>query len=191
MATPADLTRISRAPVLTRRRIILALAIALVADGLQLVTGPLGWVFGDQIIDVIAMALTMWALGFHWLLLPTFVAELIPIVDMLPTWTACVIAVIALRKRAERARVRETNEPRNVPPASGAALLGECRSCKELYSGPLMNAAILTSMAKLENRNNPANKTAAVLLLRIHPKSAKAKKTIPAKIPQTSPNHGL
>ena len=103
MATPVLLTRISRAPVLTRRRIIFALAIAVVADGLQLVTGPFGWAFGDQIIDVISMVLTMWALGFHWLLLPTFVAELVPIVDMLPTWTACTIAVIALRKRAERA----------------------------------------------------------------------------------------
>ncbi len=49
------------------------------------------------------MVLTMWALGFHWLLLPTFALELVPALDDLPTWTACVIAVIALRKRAERA----------------------------------------------------------------------------------------
>ncbi|HXC99478.1 MAG TPA: hypothetical protein VN048_09065 [Verrucomicrobiae bacterium] len=116
MAIPTQLTRITRAPILTRRRIVLALMVAVLADGLQFVMGPLGWAFGDQAIDVIAMALTIWALGFHLLLLPTFVVELIPIADMLPTWTACVIAVIALRKRAERAREKETIELRNVPP---------------------------------------------------------------------------
>jgi hypothetical protein len=34
-------------------------------------------------------------------LLPTFAVEFIPVVDMLPTWTACVVAVIALRKRQQ------------------------------------------------------------------------------------------
>lgn len=88
--------------VLTRTRIIFAIAVAVIADGIQLVLGPVGWVFGDP-IDAIAMVLTMWALGFHLLLLPTFVLKLVPVVDDLPTWTACVIAVIVLRKRAERA----------------------------------------------------------------------------------------
>ncbi len=103
METPGKLTRLIRVPVLTRRRIIFALAVAIAADGLQLILGPFGWVFGDQIIDVIAMALTVWALGFHVLLLPTFVMELIPVLNELPTWTACVIAVIVLRKKAQRA----------------------------------------------------------------------------------------
>jgi hypothetical protein len=102
MAAPVESIRPSRAPVLTRRRIVLALFIAVTADGLQFVTGPFGWVFADQAIDVIAMLLTIWALGFHWLLLPTFALELVPGLDDLPTWTACVIAVIALRKRAQR-----------------------------------------------------------------------------------------
>lgn len=101
--TTGKLTRITRPPYLTRGRIIFALAAAVVADGLQFLTGPLGWVGLDQVIDVIAMVLTMWALGFHWLLLPTFALELVPVLDDLPTWTACVIAVIALRKRAQRA----------------------------------------------------------------------------------------
>jgi len=65
--------------------------------------GPLGWAPVDQVIDLIAFVLTAWALGFHLLLLPTFIAEFFPVVDMLPTWTACVIAVIALRKREQRA----------------------------------------------------------------------------------------
>jgi hypothetical protein len=86
-------------PALTRWRMGLALAVALTADGLQLLLGPIGWAFSDEVIDVVAMALTSGLIGFHVLLLPTFVLELIPVVGMLPTWTACVIAVIALRKR--------------------------------------------------------------------------------------------
>jgi hypothetical protein len=91
-----------RAPKLTRTRIVLAVAVAVTADSLQFFLGPLGWAFPDQAIDLLAMLLTAWAIGFHLLLLPTFVAELFPVVDMLPTWTACVIAVIALRKREQR-----------------------------------------------------------------------------------------
>ena len=47
MAIPVELSRLSRAPILTLRRIIFALAVAVVADGLQFVTGPFGWAFGD------------------------------------------------------------------------------------------------------------------------------------------------
>jgi hypothetical protein len=103
MKPPDKLSRIFRAPKLTRTRIVLALAVAVAADGLQFFSGPLGWAFLDQAIDFMAMLLTAWAIGFHLLLLPTFVAELIPVVDMLPTWTACVVAVIVLRKREQRA----------------------------------------------------------------------------------------
>lgn len=93
--------RLFRVPRLTRTRIILALAIALVADALQFLLGPLP--FADQAIDIVAMALTSRVIGFHWLLLPTFAVEFVPLLDELPTWTACVVAVIALRKREQRA----------------------------------------------------------------------------------------
>ena len=102
MKLPDRLNRMFRAPKLTRTRIILALAVAVFADGLQLLLGALGWVFVDQTIDCVAMALTSWAIGFHWLLLPAFVTELIPVLDELPTWTACTIAVIAFRRREQR-----------------------------------------------------------------------------------------
>jgi hypothetical protein len=87
---------------LSRLRIFLALAVAIGADGLQLLLNAVGWLGPDQFIDCVAMVLTMWLLGFHVLLLPTFAIELIPLVDDFPTWTACVIAVVALRKRAEK-----------------------------------------------------------------------------------------
>jgi hypothetical protein len=47
-------------------------------------------------------------IGFHPLLLPTFVLELIPVADLLPTWTGCVAVVIALRRRF---RVAESSRP--------------------------------------------------------------------------------
>lgn len=103
MRLPDRVNRLAPAPALTRTRIILAVAAALLADGLQLALGPAGWVLGDQVIDAAAMLLTIWLVGFHWLLLPSFVLELVPVADDLPTWTACVVAVIILRKRQQRA----------------------------------------------------------------------------------------
>lgn len=92
-----------RAKPLTRARIGWAIAIAVIADGVQFMAGPLGWVGFDQAVDVVAMIVTSLVLGFHPLLLPTFVVELVPLVDMLPTWTGCVGAVIFLRKRSHAA----------------------------------------------------------------------------------------
>ena len=108
MKLPDRLNRMFRAPKLTRTRIILALAVAVFADGLQLLLGPLGWAFADQAIDCVAMILVSRIIGFHILLLPTFIVELVPVLEDLPTWTACTAAVIALRKR-------EQNHP---PPAA-------------------------------------------------------------------------
>ena len=102
MKLPGKLGRLFRVPWLTGGRIAFALAVAVVADSVQFLLGPFGWAFVDPAIDVIAMILTTWMLGFHMLLLPTFVIELIPLADMFPTWTACVVAVIVLRKRAQR-----------------------------------------------------------------------------------------
>ena len=103
MPLPEKFHRRFHAPPLTRVRIAVALAVAVIADGLQFFLGPFGWAGFDQAIDVVAMVLTSWMIGFHWLLLPTFIVEFIPLTDMLPTWTACTIAVMALRKREQRA----------------------------------------------------------------------------------------
>ena len=86
---------------LTRWRMALAVIVALTADGLQ--AGVLGAPPFAEIVDVVAMVLESWLIGFHILLLPTFLLELVPVVDALPTWTACTVTVIILRKRNERA----------------------------------------------------------------------------------------
>jgi hypothetical protein len=88
-------------PPLTRQRIALAFAIGVATDALQFVSGPLGWLFADEVLDVAAMALTWRVLGFHPLLLPTFALEFLPVADLLPTWTGCVAIVVALRRREE------------------------------------------------------------------------------------------
>ena len=87
---------------LTRSQIRLAYGIAVATDVLQFVSGPLGWVGLDEILDVVAMILTWRVLGFHPLLLPTFLIEFLPVTDMLPTWTGCVALVVALRKKQQQ-----------------------------------------------------------------------------------------
>ena len=90
-----------RPPLLTRERVRLAYAVAVTVDVLQLLLGPLGWAFADEVLDVVAMILIWRVLGFHPVLLPTFALEFLPLADMLPTWTGCVAIVVVLRKRQQ------------------------------------------------------------------------------------------
>ncbi len=88
--------------MVTQNRVRLAYGVAIATDVLQFALGPVGWAFADEILDIIAAA-TIWALiGFHPLLLPTFVLEAVPVADLLPTWTGCVALVIAMRRKQMR-----------------------------------------------------------------------------------------
>ena len=93
----------SRKPLLNRRRIWLAFGTAIAADIIQVSLGPLGFSFADELLDVAVMIALVRLIGFHPLLLPTFLIELVPVVDLAPTWTACVAVVIALRLKEHRA----------------------------------------------------------------------------------------
>ena len=86
---------------LTRSRKRAAIAVAVLADALQLLLGPMGLVGVDQAVDLVAAVLIVWLIGFHPLLLPTFVVELVPMADLLPTWTGCVLLVLARKKKAQ------------------------------------------------------------------------------------------
>ena len=88
-------------PLLTANRVRIAYATAIATDALQLLLGPIGWAGADELLDVAATALMWRVLGFHPVLLPTFLVELLPVADMLPTWTASVALVIALRRRQQ------------------------------------------------------------------------------------------
>src|SRR5262245_26854041 len=91
------------APKLTRTRIRFALIVAIAADLLQWCLGQLGWAGPDQAIYIVAMICTIWLIGFHPLLLPTVLLELIPGANWLPSWTGCVLLVISRRKKQEAA----------------------------------------------------------------------------------------
>ena len=86
-----------KTPTITPTRVKSAYAVAIATDVLQFAMGPLGWVGADEVLDVVAAAATWRLLGFHPLLLPTFMIEFLPLTDMLPTWTACVALVVSRR----------------------------------------------------------------------------------------------
>ena len=108
------LSRFFDAPFLTRGRVWTAYAVAIGTDVLQFVLGPFGWVFFDEILDVIAMIAISRAIGFHVLLLPTFAIEFLPVADMLPTWTGAVALVVGLRRKQQLVRLD--------PPVTGTVI---------------------------------------------------------------------
>lgn len=76
-------------------RVWLARGIAVAADALQLVALP---AFGpgllspfDEAIDLGVGIIMVALLGWHVAFLPTFLAEIIPFVDLFPTWTTAVL----------------------------------------------------------------------------------------------------
>jgi len=93
---------------LTPARIRAARGVAIAADFLQIVVFP---VFAggatsivNDVLDV-GVAVTMSLLvGWHWAFLPSFMAELVPFFDLVPTWTAA--AFFATRKGARGSDAR-------------------------------------------------------------------------------------
>ncbi len=78
-------------------RFLAAIAIAALADVTQLVLLPL---FGEGVasplndaLDVIVAFFMIALLGFHWQFLPSFVSELVPILNIAPAWTIAVLWV--------------------------------------------------------------------------------------------------
>lgn len=84
-------------------RLRAAVILAILADALQLVIFPLfaegAFSPADDLIDLgVALALTR-LLGWHWEFLPSFLAKLIPGVDLVPFWTLAVVNVYRQQKR--------------------------------------------------------------------------------------------
>jgi hypothetical protein len=74
------------------RRIRVARAIAIAADALQLIFFPAfggGWVSPlSDVVDVLVALILVALVGWHWAFLPSFIAEIVPGLDLVPTWTA-------------------------------------------------------------------------------------------------------
>jgi hypothetical protein len=99
------------------RRVLAARILAVVADSVQIgllplfVGGALSWI--DDIVDVV-VALAMIALvGWHWAFLPAFLSEMVPVFDLVPTWTAAVF----FATRAQGVAPRETSAALEVRPS--------------------------------------------------------------------------
>jgi hypothetical protein len=80
-----------------------AMLLAIVADALQLVVFPvfIGGALSpaDDVLDFGIAALMVHLLGWHWEFLPSFLAKLVPGVDLVPFWT---IAVANVWRKAKR-----------------------------------------------------------------------------------------
>ena len=80
--------------ILKTREYRLAWLIAIAADAIQIGALPFfaegGLSAADTILDLAVAAILVRLLGWHWALLPSFAAELIPGIDLFPTWTAAV-----------------------------------------------------------------------------------------------------
>ncbi len=79
---------------LTPRAVHTARWIAACADLLQIVLLP-AFAPGvlspaNNVVDIVVAAVLLRLVGWHWSFLPTFVAELTPFVDLVPTWTGAV-----------------------------------------------------------------------------------------------------
>lgn len=80
---------------LTPKRVRAARVLGVVADAVQLGLLPMfvgGWVspLNDALDVVVAVAMVA-LVGWHWAFLPAFFSELIPIWDLVPSWTAAVL----------------------------------------------------------------------------------------------------
>jgi hypothetical protein len=80
-----------------------AMVLAIMVDALQIVVFPL-FIEGalspaDYILDFGIAAVLVQLLGWHWEFLPSFLAKLVPGVDLVPFWTMAVANVYRKSKR--------------------------------------------------------------------------------------------
>jgi len=80
-----------------RSRFRAAMILAAAADALQILVFPLfsegALSPADDVLDFAVAAVLIHLLGWHWEFLPTFFAELVPGVDLVPFWTLAVANV--------------------------------------------------------------------------------------------------
>src|SRR5215813_14265530 len=81
-----------------------AMVLAIVADALQIIVFPL-FAEGalspiDDLLDFSIAAAMFSLVGWHWEFLPSFLAKLLPGVDLVPFWTMAVVSVYRKSKRS-------------------------------------------------------------------------------------------
>lgn len=97
----------------------LAWAIAIAADALQIFALPLfaegALSPADGVLDLIVAVILTRLLGWHWAFLPTLAAEMVPGLDLIPTWTMAVLYVTQTSMPPAKA------EPEILPPGPAPA----------------------------------------------------------------------
>jgi len=100
---------------MTPERVRLARLIALAADFVQVLAFPLFFGGGLSIVndalDVAVAILMTWLLGWSWAFAPTFLMELMPVLDLFPTWTAAVYWVTRGRAQDSAPQIPPPNRP--------------------------------------------------------------------------------
>jgi hypothetical protein len=98
-----------------RTRFQVAMILAIIADAFQLLFLPL-FVEGaespvDDILDLGVGVALLRLLGWHWEFLPSFLAKLVPGVDLVPFWTLAVASVYRKSKRIAVTTEESCNKP--------------------------------------------------------------------------------
>jgi len=92
-----------------------AMFVALVADALQIVVFPVfvagGLSPADDVLDIGIAALMIHLLGWHWEFVPSFLAKLVPGVDLVPFWT---LAVVNVWRKAKASRVETAEDKQKL-----------------------------------------------------------------------------
>src|ERR1700726_2822566 len=80
-----------------------AMVLAIIADALQIIVFPL-FIAGalspaDDVLDFAIAAVMVHLLGWQWEFLPSFLAKLVPGIDLVPFWTMAVANVYRKSKQ--------------------------------------------------------------------------------------------
>src|ERR1700757_289403 len=91
------------------RELRAAWVVAMAADSIQIIALPLfaagGFSPADTMIDLAVALILSRLLGWHWAFLPTLFAELVPGLDLFPTWTAAVFYVTRQHVRSAQSEI--------------------------------------------------------------------------------------
>ena len=75
------------------RRILIARVLAVAVDLAQFALLPAELTPINNAVDVLTAIAMLVLVGPHWAFLPTFLAEFVPFVDLVPSWTLAVMFV--------------------------------------------------------------------------------------------------
>jgi len=103
---------------MTPRRVLIARVLAVGVDLAQFALLPAELTPLNNVVDVLTGLAMLVLVGWHWAFLPTFLAELVPFVDLVPSWTLAVMFAT---------RGQKAPEPPGAPPPPPLPPAGQAR----------------------------------------------------------------